>query len=203
MRSQCLSTGAGGRLLSRASTGAARGQPGDPTVTRLGYPTCRFQLCYRRRILRGRLGELPAAEQFVALALEVTGILGSSGLPGVRVLGATGRLCLPRASLLLGSGPRCPAPTRSPAAVAPAHQFLLDVAHGARGRCGESAREVSASPGPRSGLAGAGGATRRGRSPSSPPPRVGVLPARPARSQDPRGPGRASSCTEAARDLTP
>lgn len=203
MRSQCLSTGAGGRLLSRVPTGAAWGQPGDPTVTRFSYPTCRFQLCYRRRILRGRLGELPTAEQFVALALEVTGILRSSGLPGVRVLGATGRLCLPRASLLLGSGPRCPAPTRSPAAVAPAHQLLLDVAHGACGRCGESAREVSASPGPRSGLAGAGGATRRGRSPSSPPPRVGVLPARPARSQDPRGPGRASSCTGAAQDLTP
>lgn len=203
MRSQCLSTGAGGRLLSRAPTGAARGQPGDPTVTRLVFLTCRFQLCYRCRILRGCLSELPAAEQFVTLALEVTGILGSLGLPGVQVLGATGRLCLPRASLLLSSGPRCPAPTRSPAAVAPAHQLLLDVAHGARGRCGESAREMSASPGPRSGLAGAGGATRRGRSPSSPPPRVGVLPARQARSQDPRGPGWAPSCTEAARDLTP
>lgn len=165
----------GDRLLSQAPTGAARGLRG----TRFGSPTCGFQLCYSRRVLQGCLGKLPAAEQLVAVALEVTGILGSSGLPGVRVVGATGRLCLPRASRLLGSGLRCPAPTRSPAALAPTQQLLLDVAHGARGRCGESSREVNASPGPRSGLAGAGGTTPRGRSPSSPPSRVGVLPARP------------------------
>lgn len=144
MRSRCLSASAGGRLLSRAPTGAARGQPRDPAVTRLGSPTCRFQLCYRRRVLRGCLSELPAAEQLVALTLEVTRILGSSGLPGVRVVGAAGRLCLPGASRLLGS--LCRAPTRSPAALAPAYQLLLDVAHGARGPYRESAREVSASP---------------------------------------------------------
>lgn len=192
----------GGRLLSQAPTGAARG----PRGTRFGSPTCGFQLCYRLRVLRGCLGKLPAAEQLVAAALEVTGILGSSGLPGVRVVGATGRLCLPLASRLLGSGLRCPAPTRSPAALAPTQQLLLDVAHGACSRCGESTREVSASPGPRSAI-------RPGRCGRRHPARAeSQLPAtpsgRPARPPGPRIPEDQVWCPAAPRqpeirDLTP
>lgn len=132
--------------------------PGPP---RRSSPTCRLQLRDRRRVPEGRLGELPALEQLVALALQAGradrgggsgwrhseagagggGRVGRGGVPGVPPaargpVGATRRHPPPSAPLVR-AGPWRPAPPRRAplrplAALAFAGQLLLDVAHGSR-----------------------------------------------------------------------
>lgn len=127
-------------------------QPEGPGRRGRSSPTCRLQLRDRRRVPEGRLGELAAFEQLVALTLQARGTErggGDGGRRGGRVPGAPpaarvpgGVACRHRrrgplsAPLVhAGSGRPTPprrAPLRPLAALAFAGQLLLDVAHGAR-----------------------------------------------------------------------
>lgn len=153
------------------AVGACHSQGAGETAGRSPL-TCGLQLRNRRRVLERRLGELPILKELVALALQGGGTHRGSGprrgrggsrgragrgLPGAPPAARRGRG--PRSIALVRAGPWRPAPPRRAplrplAALAPARQLLLDVAHGARlggapgsrrlrGLCGEWMREVT------------------------------------------------------------
>lgn len=158
--------------------GACHSQGAGETAGRSSL-TCGLQLRDRRRVLERRLGELPILKELVALALQGGGAhrgrghgrgrVGSRGRAGRGLPGAPPAARLPVGAARRGPGPRSvplvragpwrPAPPRRAplrplAALSPARQLLLDVAHGARlggapgsrrlrRLCGEWMREVT------------------------------------------------------------
>lgn len=178
--------------------GACHSQGAGETAGRSSL-TCGLQLRDRRRVLERRLGELPILKELVALALQGGGAhrgrghgrgrVGSRGRAGRGLPGAPPAARLPVGAARRGPGPRSVplvragpwrpapprlAPLRPLAALSPARQLLLDVAHGARlggapgsrrlrRLCGEWMREVTASSGAATAEAAAVPARGRGR----------------------------------------